>query len=88
MVPCFMCSTMNLCSSSCSAWDSGISLPGSAAGALGLSLMAWSQMRDGGNSCDASSKNTLEYCRWCPGMLVSVGVSLGLIITLPIYSLS
>jgi len=63
MVPCFVCSTTNLCSSSCSDWDNGISLPGSDAGVLGLSSMAWSQMRDGGNLCNTSSENTLEYCQ-------------------------
>jgi hypothetical protein len=36
-----------------------MSLPGSAADAPGLSLIAWSQGQDGGNSCDAS-ENTLE----------------------------
>jgi hypothetical protein len=60
MVPCLMCSTMNLCSSSCSASDSGISFPGSDVGVFGLSLIAGSHMRDGGNLWEAFSKKTWE----------------------------
>ena len=62
MVPCLVCSTTNLCNSSCLACNSRISLPGSAAGAFGLSSIVWSQICDGGNLCDTSSKKTLEYC--------------------------
>jgi hypothetical protein len=61
IVPLLMCSFTNSRSSACSACDSGINLPGSAAGAPGLSLIAWSYGRDGGTSCDASSENSLEY---------------------------
>ena len=61
MVPLPRCSLTNLRSSASSGWDSGMSFPGSDTGAPGLSSIAWSQMRDGGNSCDASSLNTLEY---------------------------
>ena len=61
MVPLPRCSLMNFRSSASSGCDSGISLPGSDAGAPGLSSIAWSQTRVGGNSCDASSLNTLEY---------------------------
>jgi hypothetical protein len=59
MVPLERCSFTNLWSSSNSVWDSGISLPGNAAGVPGLSSMAWSYGRDGRNSCEASSENTL-----------------------------
>jgi hypothetical protein len=38
-MPLFVCSATKLRSSSCSAWDNGINLPGSAAGAFGLSLI-------------------------------------------------
>jgi len=61
MVPLPRCSLTNLCSSASSGCDNGISFPGNDTGAPGLSSMAWSQMRNGGNSCDASSLNTLEY---------------------------
>ena len=61
MVPLPKCSLTNLRSSASSGCDSGISFPGSDAGAPGLSSIVWSQIRDGGNSCDASSLNTLEY---------------------------
>jgi len=88
MVPRLVCSTTNLCSSSCSACDSGMSLPGRAAGALGLSSIVWSQTWDGGNSCDVSSENTLEYCWYCSGMFGSIGVSPGLMMSLPMYSMS
>ena len=60
-MPLAMCSFMKDRSSTSSAWDSGMSLPGSAAGAPGLSSMAWSHGQDGGNLCEASSENTLEY---------------------------
>ena len=83
MVPHLVCSTMTLCSSSCLVLDSGISLPGSAAGALGLSLIVWSQMREGGNSCDVSSEKTLEYCWYAFGMFGSSGVSFASMMILP-----
>ena len=60
-MPLAMCSFTKDQSSTSLAWDSGMSLPGSAASAPGLSSIAWSHGRDGGNSCDASSENTLEY---------------------------
>jgi hypothetical protein len=63
MVPCLVCSTTNLCSSFCLVCDNGMSLPGSATGAFGFSLIAWSQIHEGGNLCEASSENTLEYCQ-------------------------
>jgi hypothetical protein len=49
-------------------------LPDSAAGMLGLSSIVWSQMREGGNLCDASSEKTLEYCWYGSGMFGSSGV--------------
>ena len=61
MVPLPRCSLTNLRSSASSGCESGISFPGNDAGAPGLSSMAWSQRCDGGNSCEASSLNTLEY---------------------------
>ena len=88
MVPRLVCSTTNLCSSSCSACDSRMSLLGRAAGVLGLSPIAWSQTWDGGNLCDASSKNTLKYCWYYSGMFGSIGVSPGLMMSLPMYSMS
>ena len=86
MVPCLVCSTTNLCSSSCSACDSSMSLRGRAADALGLSSITWSQMCDGGNSCKASSENTLEYYWYCSGIFGSIRASLGLTASLPMYS--
>src|SRR6266850_5127081 len=71
MVPLPRCSLMNLHSSASSGCDKGISFPGRDAGALGLSSIAWSQMCDGGNSCDASSLNSLEYRWYCSGILSS-----------------
>jgi len=61
MVPLSRCSLMNLHSSMSSGCDKGMSFPGRDAGAPGLSSIAWSQMHDGGNLCDTSSLNTLEY---------------------------
>jgi len=61
IVPLPRCSFTNLRSSASSGCDSGMSFPGSNAGAPGLSSIAWSQMRVGGNLCDASSLKTLEY---------------------------
>src|SRR6267142_5351525 len=58
MVPLPRCSLTNLHSSASSGCDSGMSFPGSDAGAPGLSSIAWSQMHDGGNLCDASLLNT------------------------------
>src|SRR6267142_4434973 len=71
MVPLPRCSLTNLHNLASSGCDSGISFPGSDAGAPGLSSIAWSQMHDRGNSCDASSLNTLEYWRYCSGILSS-----------------
>jgi hypothetical protein len=68
IVPLLRCSLTNLRSCSSSACDNGISLPGSAAGAPGLRSIAWSQGREGGNSCDASSEKTLSNCLYCGGI--------------------
>jgi hypothetical protein len=62
-----------------------MSLPGSAAGAPGLGSIVWSHERDGGNSCDTSSENTLEYIWYGAGMFESIGVSLGSTTILQIY---
>jgi hypothetical protein len=51
---------MNFRNSSSSSWERGISFPGRDDGAPGLSLIAWSQIHDGGKSFNASSLNTLE----------------------------
>src|SRR6267142_2151221 len=87
MVPLPRCSFTNFRSSASSGCESGISFLGSDAGAPGLTSMAWSHRRDGGNSCEASSLNTLKYCRYCLGILSSsaglVG-STGSIMILPI----
>jgi hypothetical protein len=64
IVPLAICSFTNFQSSSCSACDNRISLPGSAVGVPGLSSIAWSHGHDGGNSCDASSENTLENVQY------------------------
>ena len=46
-------------------------------------------MHERGNSCDASSENTLEYCWYGPGVLFGfTEVSFGSIIILPMYNLS
>jgi hypothetical protein len=84
-VPLAMCSFTKDQSSTSSAWDSGMSLPGSVAGAPGLSSMAWSHGWDRGNSCDASSENTLEYIWYGSGILKSIGVSFGLATSLQMY---
>ena len=67
---------MNFYSSLSSACDKGISFLGSDAGAPGFSLIAWSHILDGRNLCDASSLNTLEYLRYCGGILLWSSVSL------------
>ena len=56
MVPLPRCSLTNLRSSASSGCDKGMSFPGRDTGAPGLSSMAWSQIHDRGNSCDASSE--------------------------------
>ena len=68
---------MNLLSSCCSAWHRRIKRPGNVLGAPGLSSMAWSQMRDGGKLCDASSLKTLVNSKYCGGIggVVSLGDS-------------
>jgi hypothetical protein len=53
----------------------------------GLSSIAWSQGRVGGNSCNASSKKTLEYVRYCDRMLGFSDVCLGLATILQMYIL-
>ena len=52
-----------------------MSRPGRVLGAPGFSSIAWSQMRDGGKLCDASSLKTLVNSKYCGGM--GVVVSLG-----------
>ena len=47
-----------------------MSRPGSVLGAPGLSSIAWSQMRDGGKLCDASSLKTLVNSKYCGGIVV------------------
>jgi hypothetical protein len=59
---------MNFLSTPSSVWLSGISLPGSAAGAPGLRSIAWSHGLDGGNSWDASSEKTLSNVLYCWGI--------------------
>jgi hypothetical protein len=59
---------MNFLSTPSSVWLSGISLPGSAAGAPGLRSIAWSHGLDGGNSWDASSERTLSNALYCCGI--------------------
>src|SRR5580693_7266172 len=83
-----MCSFTNLRSSCCSAWDSGMSLPGSAAGAPGLSSIAWSHGRDGGNSCEASSEKTLENEQYWLGIFGYSDVCVGSVISLQMYMIS
>ena len=86
-MPHAVCSLTNVQSSSCSACNSGISLPGSATGAPGLSSIAWSHRHDSGNSCEASSENTLEYAWYCEGMLGFSDVCLGSATILQMYIL-
>src|SRR5580693_2521741 len=83
-----MCSFTKDRSSTSSACDSGMSFPGSAAGAPGFSSMAWSHGRDGGNSCEASSENTLEYIWYGSGMFELIGVSVGSVTILQMYMVS
>ena len=68
MVPLAICSFKNFRSSCNSGCDSLINFPGRVDGAPGLSSIAWSQSLDGGNSCDASSLNTLVNCWYCVGI--------------------
>jgi hypothetical protein len=65
-----------------------MSFPGSAAGAPGFSSIAWSHGRDGGNSCEASSENTLEYIWYGSGILELIGVSVGSVTSLQMYMVS
>jgi|SRR6266850_2202501 len=86
MVPLMRCSLTNLRSSASSGCDKGISFLGRDAGAPGFSSIAWSQMHDRENLCDASSLNTLEYWQYCSGILSSlegVGCLTGSITILP-----
>ena len=87
-MPLAMCSFTKDCSSTSSAWDSGMSFPGSAAGVPGFSSIAWSHGQDGGNSCDASSENTLEYIWYGSGIFELIGVSVGSATSLQIYMVS
>ena len=57
-----------------------MSRPGNVLGAPGLSSIAWSHMRDGGNWCEASSLKTLvkeAYCGGIVGIASVVGRSRG-----------
>jgi hypothetical protein len=65
-----------------------MSLPGSAASAPGFSSIAWSYGRDGGNSCEASSENTLEYIWYGAGIFELIGVSFGSATSLQMYMVS
>jgi hypothetical protein len=84
-VPLAVCSFTKDRSSTSSAWDSGMSLPGSAAGAPGFNSIAWSHGWDGGNSCEASSENTLEYIWYGSGIFELIGVSVGSVTILQMY---
>jgi hypothetical protein len=61
---------MNLCSSLSCACDKGISFLGRDVRAPGFSLIAWSHILYGGNSCDASLLNIQEYLQYCGGILL------------------
>jgi hypothetical protein len=87
-VPLAVCSFTKDRSSINSACDNGISLPGSATGAPGLSSMAWSHGQEGGNPCDASSENTLEYIWYGAGIFELIGVALELSTSLQMYTVS
>jgi hypothetical protein len=65
-----------------------MSLPGSAAGAPGLSSIAWSHGRDGGNSCEASSEKTLENEQYWLGMFGFSDVCIGSVTSLQMYMVS
>ena len=65
-----------------------MSLPGSAAGAPGLSSIAWSHGRDGGNSCEASSEKTLENEQYWLGMFGFLDVCVGSATSLQMYMVS
>jgi hypothetical protein len=65
-----------------------MSFPGSAAGAPGFSSIVWSHGRDGGNSYEASSENTLEYIWYGSGMFELIGVSVGSATSLQMYMVS
>jgi hypothetical protein len=65
-----------------------MSLPGSAAGAPGLSSIAWSHGRDGGNSCEASSEKTLENEQYWLGMFGFSDVCVGSVTSLQMYMVS
>jgi hypothetical protein len=95
IVPRVRCSLTNFLSTPSSVWLSGISLPGSAAGAPGLRSIVWSHGLNGGNSWDASSEKTLSNALYCCGIWVlesavrmysrpihSAGDSLGMLVVL------
>jgi hypothetical protein len=84
-MPLAVCSFTKDRSSTSSAWDSGMSFPGSVAGMPGFSSIAWSHGRDGGNLCEASLENTLEYIWYGSGILESIGVSVGSVTSLQMY---
>jgi hypothetical protein len=65
-----------------------MSFPGSAAGAPGFSSIAWFHGQEGGNSCEASSENTLEYIWYGSRMFELIGVSVGLATSLQMYMVS
>jgi hypothetical protein len=65
-----------------------MSFPGSEASVPGFNSIAWSHGRDGGNSCEASSENTLEYIWYGPGMFELIGVSVRSVTILQMYMVS
>jgi hypothetical protein len=65
-----------------------MSFPGSAASVPGFNSIAWSYGWNGGNSCEASSENTLEYIWYGLGMLELIGVSFGSATSLQMYMVS
>jgi hypothetical protein len=88
IVPLAVCSFTKDRSSTSSAWDRGMSFPGSVAGAPGFSSIAWSHGQDGGNSCEASSENTLEYIWYGSGMFELIRVFVGSATILQMYMVS
>ena len=76
IVPQFRCSYTNLWISAFSSRFSGSSHPGNKFGALGSSLIAWSQMEWQGSRCDCSLLNTL-WCCWYSSGIFDGGLSTG-----------
>ena len=76
MYPLASCLSMNLSNASSSVRVMGHTLQSMASGVLSLKLIAWSQVRDGGNHCASSSLNTEAYLLYTGRSSTCVGSDL------------